>query len=547
MTRKIFPILIAILLCVTPAFGATYCISDDGTAGSKTAATDCSDMSKCMNEADHNGESFSDDDIILVCPNDGPFQSVVTPPTSGSGSGNEITYRGVYSAVYGWPVFDEGINLSADWLIVTGVESRGGAAAAATKTFEGGRFADTSRSWQAAEETPVTNWSSADVGIFAVGIGSSGGAVGNVTPQLYFRDKTDAGSFAAVGAATEVRYSAATGLTDDGNVDDDSPGPSEFGTSSGKTQVTGLGCEQEDSHQASSATSLSDNEYTELQVGVSFVGADQNHEYEFALYESGSQVGSASAATVTVLDKFCTNFTSPPNLVCEDLSGSNSITDTDITSAAVGSNSEWTAVISSGNTIDEVNHENSWGCVDAGQYAMKYTVAAANGENAYLKHALSSPESTVKAEMCFSVTSSGLTVAERRIGLLHFVYQDDLTTMVYIAARFVSGTSWEIYGRRWETSGTNSFYGGSFSLDQPVCVSVEWTNATLVRVKLDADQDGTYETTVLSDTTLIYDRDVSYIYFGSDAVATYHETGKTVTIEADLLGIDDTSLPGVCQ
>jgi hypothetical protein len=288
------------LFILTPSYGATYCLRNDGSAGSKTAATDCLTVGNCMNETVHNGESFAGSDVILVCPHGGDFNSQVTTPSNG-GSGTEITYNAVYDSVLGWPVFDEGFSLATNYIILRGVEIRPGIAESGTATFEGGRFAATDRTWEEAEETAVTSWDIANVGIYAVGIGATGGGL-DVTPQLYWRDKTDTGSFAAVGAAGEVKYVATSALTDDGNL-----ATGNFGTSSGKAAVIGAGGEQEDSHQASSATTLVADEFTELQVGVSFADADPGHEYEFSLYHAAAQIGSASAATVTVCDPACNN------------------------------------------------------------------------------------------------------------------------------------------------------------------------------------------------------------------------------------------------
>jgi hypothetical protein len=64
--------------------------------------------------------------------------------------------------------------------------------------------------------------------------------------------------------------------------------------------VTCNTCEQENSHQATSTTTVNDGYFTELQVGLSFADGDAGDEYEFSLYESAAQVGTASAATLTL-------------------------------------------------------------------------------------------------------------------------------------------------------------------------------------------------------------------------------------------------------
>jgi hypothetical protein len=245
-----------------------------------------------MTAAVHNGETFLANDEILVCAHGGEYDATLRPPSSGT-SGNEILYTGVPNGP-DIPTFDDGYDgNSQDFLLVQGIAFQPGVSESGIATFEGGRFADATRSWQAAEETAIDNWDQDSTGIFAVGIGATGGGV-TATPQLYWRDKTDAGSFAAVGAAGEVKYTTVSGLTDESDVTS-----GEMGTSSGKAAITCNTCEQENSHQATSSTSIATDEYAELQVGVSLADADADHEYEFALYESAAQVGSASVTTIT--------------------------------------------------------------------------------------------------------------------------------------------------------------------------------------------------------------------------------------------------------
>ncbi len=160
--------------------------------------------------------------------------------------------------------------------------------------FEGGRIAITDRTWQAAEETAVTDWVKTAIVIFALGIDSSTHAGDTVTPELRWRNVTDSGSWTVLGASGEVKYASTSALTDDGNL-----ATGNMGTAPGDTQVTGNGCEQENSGVASSSTTLAKNDGTELQCGISFADGDDGDEYEFALYESSSQIG-ISLATVTL-------------------------------------------------------------------------------------------------------------------------------------------------------------------------------------------------------------------------------------------------------
>ena len=81
------------MLIPTWAWGATYYLSDDGTAANKGAASGpCGTASAaCMNEAVHNGETFSAGDFIYLCDDDGDITTPLVIPSSGDSS-NDITY-----------------------------------------------------------------------------------------------------------------------------------------------------------------------------------------------------------------------------------------------------------------------------------------------------------------------------------------------------------------------------------------------------------------------------------------------------------------------
>ncbi|MHC4160231.1 MAG: LamG domain-containing protein [Planctomycetota bacterium] len=252
-----------------------------------------------MNETVFNGETFSGD-TVLVCPNDGDLDLGVEIDQT-------VYLEGVYSLTYGVPTLGAGLNVTAGTNpSIKGVWINLGIAESGVATNEGMRIANTSRSWQTAEESPVTGWDQADVVIIAGGMGATGGALA-VTPEIRWRDKTDAGSWTALTVSGEVKYAATTALTDNANLT-----TGNFGTSSGKPAVTGVQGEQEDSGTAGASTSLSADEFTELQVGASLADSDDGHEYAFALFESAAQVGSESAATLKIAGN---NFSSDANCV----------------------------------------------------------------------------------------------------------------------------------------------------------------------------------------------------------------------------------------
>jgi len=80
--RKIFLILIAILLCATQGWCATYYLREDGTAANKAAATSCAAVGTAMNVTVHDGETFAADDIIILCDEGDPISGFI-PPTAG--------------------------------------------------------------------------------------------------------------------------------------------------------------------------------------------------------------------------------------------------------------------------------------------------------------------------------------------------------------------------------------------------------------------------------------------------------------------------------
>jgi hypothetical protein len=532
-----FVVLFLCLFFAAPGYSETYCIRNDGSAGSKTAATDCLTVGNCINETVHNGETFAANDVILVCPHGGAFNLAVTTPSSGT-SGNEITYGAVYDTQYGWPVFDEGFTIATDYIIAYGFEARPGIAEAGTKTFEGGRFANETRTWQAGEETGVESWDKDDLGIFAVGLGVTGGALANLTPQLYWRDKTDAGSFAAVGAAGEVKYAAVSGLTDNDNVTS-----GEAGISSGKAYETCLQCEQEDSHQASTTTSFDAEEWAELQIGVSLADSDPDHKYEFALYESAAQVGPASVATVST--EYCEDAggTDPTDEICEDAAGTNVIeTGTDDFDTA---RHAWdSATMDGNNTLYEAAHSGTLSCKGKGDYAIQVFVDNDTG-------------SDYTAAIKESITATSSLYANFYINIISadWEHSEDLALFSFVNA---AGGAWHtvLYLKR---SGSNLYFLLGYTDDgwthqQEIGTTVismgtwyriglEWNQNTANGAKLYLN--GSIEVTG-SGTTV--DQAVGQVWPGAvDGVSSMEQDADAVTYQLSNIGIDNDTMPGACN
>jgi len=89
-------ILISLLFFITVNVGnaATYYVRHDGSAANKGAATSSGAAATSMSVATFNGESFSDNDIIVFSNKGGTFTAKVVLPTGGSSVGNRIRYIG---------------------------------------------------------------------------------------------------------------------------------------------------------------------------------------------------------------------------------------------------------------------------------------------------------------------------------------------------------------------------------------------------------------------------------------------------------------------
>ena len=101
--------LIALLLLASnPLWAATYCMRADGSAANKGAATSCASASTAMSVATHNGQTFSNGDIVNVSDAGGVYRgsTLFTPPSAGV----------IYNAS-GSPIFDGGTqaNTAGSW------------------------------------------------------------------------------------------------------------------------------------------------------------------------------------------------------------------------------------------------------------------------------------------------------------------------------------------------------------------------------------------------------------------------------------------------
>lgn len=119
--------------------------------------------------------------------------------------------------------------------------------------------------------------------------------------KLQWRDVTAAGSFADVGAATEISYAATTVLVDGAALAEGNKLCT--GVPAGSTWQNGMESEGDNELPDDPDTfSLADEYYTEFQWALDCSGAIDAHEYEFQLYDvtQGVAIAGACPSTITM-------------------------------------------------------------------------------------------------------------------------------------------------------------------------------------------------------------------------------------------------------
>jgi len=169
------------------------------------------------------------------------------------------------------------------------------------------RIANDQRADQSgADDGDVTGWDKTADFILAIQIGTSKG-VPDRRYKLRWRDVTDEGAFADVGAAGEISYNAATVLVDGATLG--SGNKLCTGTPGEKKRVILQtnwqdGMESEGDNELPDSPglySLADEYYSEFQWALDCNSAQTGHEYEFELYEitNGVSIGTC-LATITM-------------------------------------------------------------------------------------------------------------------------------------------------------------------------------------------------------------------------------------------------------
>ena len=157
------------------------------------------------------------------------------------------------------------------------------------------RIANASRVDQSgADNGDVTGWVKTADFILATRIYGSKGAY-NFAYKLKWRNVTDAGVFADVGATGEISFTADTVLVDGQAL---ATGSKICSVQTGYTWQNGLESEGDNILPDSGTYSLADEYYTEFQWALDCNSAHDNDEYEFALYEltNGTSIGTCLAS-----------------------------------------------------------------------------------------------------------------------------------------------------------------------------------------------------------------------------------------------------------
>lgn len=179
-------------------------------------------------------------------------------------------------------------------------------------TLGASRIADANRVDKSlVDNGDVTGWVKTNDFILATRIYGSKGAY-NYAYTLKWRNVTDSGSFAAVGATGEISYNADTVLVDGQAL------PTGSKICSAQTNYTwqnGMENEGDNILPDSGTYSLADEYYTEFQWALDCNSAHDNDVYEFALYTNATLIGTCLAKlTVTYGWLSPTGYVDPDNV-----------------------------------------------------------------------------------------------------------------------------------------------------------------------------------------------------------------------------------------
>ncbi|MCK5216324.1 MAG: DUF2341 domain-containing protein [Methanosarcinales archaeon] len=146
-----------------------------------------------------------------------------------------------------------------------------------------------------ADNTNVIDWVKTNNFIIAININSNGKDTEAAQYKLRWRNKTDSGTFADVGAATEINYNATTDLVNGNPI---AIGGRKCDSQGGDTWAAG---EEVEGTSLSDSIDLADEYETEIHFALDCSGATDEKEYEFELYDSTLGVTRGTCgATITM-------------------------------------------------------------------------------------------------------------------------------------------------------------------------------------------------------------------------------------------------------
>jgi len=157
----------------------------------------------------------------------------------------------------------------------------------------GSRIAASDRVWEQDEGIDVTGWTKTNDFILAVGVETEAAKKCASTIQIQWRDATDVGSFAALAATGEMKFGA-TNLVDGNAVTS-----GEAGTTPSGAQTWQDGEEIEGANDGIFSTGSTADNWSEYQYSISPADANDEHEYEFRLWDVTDGV-SAGTLAVTI-------------------------------------------------------------------------------------------------------------------------------------------------------------------------------------------------------------------------------------------------------
>jgi hypothetical protein len=168
---------------------------------------------------------------------------------------------------------------------------------ASTKyTLMGNRFANANRTWYGTVNVPLGGWTVGNDFIIALAYQTAEKVSSESEVRLYWRNKTDSGSFAELGLGGELNFTFASTVLVNGNAVVDAE------TTCDSVVTAANFAEGIENEAYNSATiAVGNDTWTEIHIAVVCDDAHEGDEYEFQLYDHGNGIAIGTcAATLTM-------------------------------------------------------------------------------------------------------------------------------------------------------------------------------------------------------------------------------------------------------